>query len=71
MDNKEKRRLIQEYSVGRMRCVHKDSPVEHHKKYEVQPDCETCDGMGLDAKKYGWQCYISSSEWLRKNGKKI
>jgi len=47
----------------RNQCIHWKHDVKHIKKYNVQPNCLTCDGYEKDARKYGWECYLPYSKW--------
>ncbi len=50
-------------------CINFNSEgiITHYGSYDVKPDCSKCDGYGVDAKKYGWKCYLSRLNWLKTN----
>ena len=60
---------LEEKEDDMKRCIHYRQQVKHYNG-NPKPNCMTCDGYGIDAKKNGWRCYVSKEEWMYKNGTK-
>ena len=51
------------------KCIHYKQMVEHVNWKGQKPNCMTCDGFGVDAKKNNWVCYDPMVHYKKRNDK--